>query len=301
MSYIISGASSEIAQLVAEQLLQKVSPNELTLVSRNPVKLEDWKARGVEVREGDPSNRESLEAAYQGGKRLFLVSGTNIGQRVAENKKAIDAAKNVGIEHIIYTSVAGAHKLNPTPSAAEHILTELNLFDSGIPFAALRNQMYTEFVCTMLERAAQTGKWRHIGKHGRVAPVSRKDIAACATVIMLAPEKHDRVVYEITGTDRFTFPELAKLGSKIFETDIEYIPISPEEMYSRYEKKGWLRHANAELPAPLCFGSDELVHQWIAVEAGFQDLVSAHVEIITGRQPLGVESELKAFVARHQE
>jgi NAD(P)H dehydrogenase (quinone) len=280
--------------MVAEKLLETVPASQLTLISRSPSKLQDWADRGVNVLAGDPADKDSLVKAYAGGKSLFLISGTNVGSRVPEHQNAIEAAKAAGIQHITYTSVAGSHRLNPTPSAMEHVQTEIDLFESKMSFAALRNQMYTELVHQMIfQESRKDGKLRQIGEHSRVSPVTRQDIANCAAAIMMAPEKHDRVVYEITGPDLMTYAELTQLLNSVTGDTIEYVPSTPEDMYARYDARGWPRESLAHLPQPACFGGDELVQQFVANEAGFSEILSAHVRMITGQQPTSVETCFK--------
>lgn len=262
MTYVISGASGTLARLVIEELARNVPASDLILVTRSPDALADWAAKGARVLAGDHRDSESLKRAYQGGDRLLLISGLNIGKRVEEHHNAIEAAKAVGITHITYTSVAGVHPQNPTPSAADHLGTERLLWASGLSFASLRNQMYSELIDDMVrEVALPTGTWTHVGEYGHFVPISRDDIAAAAAAIMLSPEKHDRVCYEMTGSERFTFPQIASLASRLYGKPIEYRAVSPDEMWAMFDSLGVPRKGipEAEL-VPVRFGSDELVN-----------------------------------------
>src|ERR1700682_851727 len=53
MSLIVTGAAGHLGRLVAEQLLERVAPEHLVLVTRTPEALREFRARGVEVRYGD--------------------------------------------------------------------------------------------------------------------------------------------------------------------------------------------------------------------------------------------------------
>jgi hypothetical protein len=64
-------------------------------------------------------------------------------------------------------------------------------------------------------------------------------------------------------------------------------------MYARYDARGWPRESVAHLPQPACFGGDELVQQFVANEAGFSEVLSAHVRMITGQHPTSVETCFK--------
>jgi len=286
MTFVISGASSSIAGLVLDELAGTIAPEQIVLVTRNPARLRDRQDRGYRLVEGDPSDPASLTRAYEGASRLLLISGLNVGSRVADHRNGIEAAKAVGIEHLIYTSVAGAHPTNPTPSAREHFQTELDLYDSGLSFAALRNQYYLEAWVPTIRNVAAFGKgtFRMVGEHGLVAPISTRDIARSAARIMLAPERHDRVVYELTGPQQLTYPQIVALYSQIFEP-VEYCPITQEQYYDILGQRGWPRHFDPSFPAPVCFGMEETVQQMVANEAGYQNVLTGSVEFITGQKP----------------
>ncbi|MFE9953442.1 NAD(P)H-binding protein [Streptomyces sp. NPDC005531] len=78
--------------------------------ARNPDKAADLADRGVQVREADYSRPETLAAAFAGTGRLLLVSGNEVGQRLAQHTNVVQAAVDAGVELIAYTSA-------PTPTA----------------------------------------------------------------------------------------------------------------------------------------------------------------------------------------
>ncbi len=297
---VISGASGALGQRVAELLAERLPPQQLVLASRHPQALAAWAARGATVVQADPKDPTGLRRAYQGCDRLMLISGLNIGERVDEHAAALAAARDVGIGHVTYTSVGGVHPRNPTPSCVEHVATERLLWASGLPFAALRNQLYAELVYDMLwDAPLRTGRWEQPGEHGHLSPVSREDIAACAVAILLAPQEHDRVVYEITGPERLRLRDMAALGTELFGRTIDYVPITAEAMYAAFDALGVPRQGIPEASfVPVRFGADELVRNGVAIEAGYQDMLSHHVQYLTGRAPRSLRDVLLAEHAR---
>ena len=73
----------------------------------------------------------SLDAAYEGGAVLLLISGLDLGKRMQEHRNAIAAAKKAGIRHIVDRSVGGVQRNNPPLSAKDHDQTSLDLRASG--------------------------------------------------------------------------------------------------------------------------------------------------------------------------
>jgi NAD(P)H dehydrogenase (quinone) len=302
MKYVISGASSVVGQLTAERLLKQCDPEELTLISRSPTSLQSWADKGVNVLAGHHGDAESLREGYKHADCVFMISSLSVGERIAHHRDSIKVAKEEGVKHIVYTSVGGIHPKNPTPSAIEHSETEKMLWDSGIGFTALRNQMYSEMVYMQVcDQALPTGKWMHNSLKGGFAPVSRVDIAKCAAAIMQSPSEHSRVCYDITGPERMTYEKVAALASKVFERDIEYTQASNEQMREIYASMGAKPEPDSSSTfPPVLFGSDELVNQFVAYEMGVCDIQTKHVELITGEAPISLEELFRQLKAAQE-
>jgi NAD(P)H dehydrogenase (quinone) len=292
MKYVISGASAQIGRMVAKKILTKVEPSELTLISRNPASLKEFSDLGVNVLTGHHGEADSLREGYENADALLMISSRAGGKRADHHKECIRIAKEVGVKHITYTSCAGAHPSNPTPSAADHLGTEYHLFDSGLSFAALRNQTYSDMLYDIIKKQVLPKKRMIMNcLKGGFSPISRNDIANCAAHIMLATDKHDRVTYEITGPERFTWPEIIDLASKVWETDINYVSVSTPEMFELMEKAGIPFHGNPDSDKMHeAMGAEELTLQADGYELGFLDVQSAAVKWITGFPAQSLES-----------
>ena len=227
---VITGATGQLGKLVVEGLLQKVPANQIIAAVRTPAKASDLAAKGVQVREADYSRPESLVAAFTGATKLLLISSNELGQRVAQHKAVIDAAKAAGVQLVAYTSL-----LHADPSklllAAEHLATEQYLQASGVPFTLLRNGWYFENQTAGIAPALQQGAFIGASKDGRFAAASRADYAAAA-VAVLAGEGHEDQVYELAGDTAYTRTELAAEVSRQTGKTIAYRDL-PEAEYEK--------------------------------------------------------------------
>ncbi|WP_233223489.1 NAD(P)H-binding protein [Amycolatopsis sp. CA-128772] len=95
---------------------------------RTPEKAAGLAARGVEVRRADYTDPESLVTAFKGAEKVLLVSGGEVGQRVARHQAVIEAA--------------------------------------GLPATILRNNWYNENYAETIMQAAATGSF--VGSAGDV-------------------------------------------------------------------------------------------------------------------------------------
>jgi NAD(P)H dehydrogenase (quinone) len=286
---IVSGASGDLARRITRLLLETVDPNDLTLVSRTPEKLAGSVPDGVAMHCADYRDYQALEEAYARGGTLMLISGLAVTNRVPEHRNAIAAAKKNGVGHIVYTSVAGIHPRNPTLSASDHIVTENDLRESGLGYTILRNATYAEvFPTVAAQPVLRTGEWRQISEKGMLAPVSKRDIALCAASILRDPQPHDGAVYEISGPELVTFPQIAALTSEIYNSRIEFVRVTAEERYRELDAMGVPRRYSEDMdshPDAHLWCSEEMVTADLAFSQDFHAILSRHVHFITGKEP----------------
>src|SRR2546426_8947377 len=94
---ILTGATGTIGKDVVKEL--RGLGAWFNVVARDPDKAR--KVLGnVEIARGDLVDRASLEAAFKGGTKLFLLSAASATQ-VADQHNAIEAARTAGIPHVV--------------------------------------------------------------------------------------------------------------------------------------------------------------------------------------------------------
>lgn len=226
----ITGANGQLGTLVIEGLLQKVPANQIIAAVRTPSKAAALAAKGVQVREADYGRPETLAKAFAGATKVLLVSGTELGQRVAQHKAVIDAAKTAGVGFVAYTSLLRADT-SKLLLAEEHLATEKYLQASGLAFALLRNGWYTENATAGIAPALQQGALIGASKDGRVAAAARADYAAAA-VAVLTGEGHENTIYELAGDSAYTRAEFAAEVSRQTGKSIGYHNL-PEAEYEK--------------------------------------------------------------------
>jgi NAD(P)H dehydrogenase (quinone) len=208
MSIVVTGATGHLGRLVVEDLLARGVPApEIVAAGRAVDRVKDFADRGVTVRPIDFGDPASLRAAFAGAGKVLLVSGSEVGQRVAQHQNAIDAARDAGVGLLAYTSIANAGTATMR-LAAEHQATEAALRASGVPFVLLRNGWYTENYTGQLAAIRQYGALSGSAGSGRVSAAPRADYAAAAAAVLVSDGHADRA-YELGGDDAFTLAELA--------------------------------------------------------------------------------------------
>ncbi|HEV7826343.1 MAG TPA: SDR family oxidoreductase [Mycobacteriales bacterium] len=221
MSIVVTGATGHLGRLVVEELLARGVPaDEIVAAGRSTDKISDLAERGVRVRVIDFEDPATLRAAFAGADKVLLVSGSEVGRRVAQHRNAIEAAKDAGVGLLVYTGIANADRTS-MQLAAEHQATEEALRASGVPFVLLRNgwylENYTEQIPTYLRYGAVLGS----AGEGRVSAATRADYAGAAAAVLTAEGQEGRV-YELGGDEAFTLAEVAAQVAAASGKDVVY-------------------------------------------------------------------------------
>lgn len=218
---LVTAAGGQLGRLTIDALLKLVPASQIVAGLRDPAKGADLAARGVTVVAADYSKPETLDAAFKGIDRLLLISSNELGQRVAQHRNVIDAAKKAGVKLIAYTSVLRADT-SPLSVAKEHLPTEELIRASGIPFALLRNGWYTENYTASIPAALAHNALISSARDGRIASASRADYAAAAAAV-LAGEGHAGKIYELAGDEAFTLEQFAAEITKQSGKTVAYV------------------------------------------------------------------------------
>src|SRR4051794_11400412 len=105
-TFAVTGVTGHLGRLVVAELLARGVPTaDVVALARTPEKAADL---GVPVRRADYSDPATLGDALAGVDVLLLVSGTELGQRVAQHTNVVKAAAAAGVRRVAYTSIANA-------------------------------------------------------------------------------------------------------------------------------------------------------------------------------------------------
>lgn len=283
----ITGASGKLGGATVRFLLErKVGPDSIVAVVRDPAKVADLAARGIQVRRGDYTDPKSLESAFRGVDKLLFISTSALGdERMLHHRNVVNAARAAGVRHIFYTSAIKPAADAVFAAAPGHFHTEALIRESGIPYTIFRNNLYLDLVPFVFAEALQTGSLVHNGGQGRIGFVAREDIAY-ALAVALTEGDHANREYPITAVAPYSLSEVASALSKASGKSVTYAPVSSEEFRKTLEGKG--------LPPPVV---GMTVGLGDAIRAGEFDAGSTQLERLMGRAPATLESFLRKTLA----
>ncbi|MFJ8918225.1 SDR family oxidoreductase [Streptomyces sp. NPDC102415] len=220
MSIVVTGATGALGRLVIEQLLDAVPADQVVAVVRDKEKAASLAALGVELRVADYDRPETLAGAFRSGDRVLLISGSEVGKRIAQHTAVIDAAKAAGVAQLAYTGILGGPDADFL-LAEEHKATEQLILDSGLPHTFLRNGWYTENYTANLGPVLEHGAVIGNAGDGRIASATRADYAAAA-VAVLTGEGHIGAAYELSGDTAWSLDEYAATVAEATGKEITY-------------------------------------------------------------------------------
>ncbi|MEQ8479609.1 MAG: SDR family oxidoreductase [Hoeflea sp.] len=283
---LVTGASGQLGTGVIEHLLSsfKMPASALVAGSRDPGKLKDIEARGVETRKADFDDENSLEAAFKGIDRLLIISTDALdgaGTRLRQHKAAVSAAKAAGVTRLFYTSMP-----NPEDSlitfAPDHLGTEEAIKSSGLDYTIFRNGWYMENLFMALPQALASGQWYSSAGNGKIAHIARDDIARAIAGGLSAPAA-ENVIHTLTGPVAHTTEEIAALASNATGKPLSVVHLDDAQLAGGM--------AEAGVPAPF-------IPTFVSFDANTREgkisMVTGDAATLSGVEPTGLESFLKA-------
>lgn len=271
---LVTGATGTIGSYIVSQLFEQKA-NFVALV-RSEEKAKLLREAGVETAIGDFSEPEGLEKALKGVTTVFLLSVTS-PEAPALQGNLIDAAKKMGVQHIVKVSSLGTSLDSPIGIARYHGAIEAQLKASGMAYTFLHPHSFMQNLIfdsgTIRENDtiyAQMGD-------GKIAMVDARDIASVA-VKALTEKGHENKTYVLTGPGSVSYHEIAEIFSQRLGRKINYVPVTSVNSRSSMLEAG--------MPDWLV---EDIVELNIGFSQGEGDIVSPDVEHIIGRKGYSVD------------
>jgi uncharacterized protein YbjT (DUF2867 family) len=259
----VTGATGHIGGLVARRLHERGVPQRL--IVRDPSRAP--RLEGAEVATAAYGDTPALLNAFYGVDVLLFVSGSESADRVALHTGTADAAVAAGVRRIVYTSFLGAAPDSTFTFARDHWATEQHVRANGPAYTFLRDSIYLDLIPYWV---GDDGVIRGPAGDGRVGAVARSDVADCA-VAVLTGDGHEGATYELTGPESISISEIAAAVGARYHAETLDEAYRSRERYGAppWEVAGW-------------------VTTYAAIASGELDVVTNHVEQLTGHPPMSL-------------
>lgn len=244
---LVTGASGQFGRLVLGHLTTAlgIAPSRIVAGTRDPAKLADWAAKGVQLRALDFDDASTFGSAFAGVGRALLISTDALdrpGRRLAQHQAAIAGLEAAGVGHVVYIS-APKPENSPLLLAPDHEGTEKALAASSLPgWTVLRNHWYFENLFAFLPPAIASGSWYTADEGQGSADIARDDLAFAAATV-LAGRESGKATYTLSGPQALTKAEIASAVSAAIGKPIAVVQVPLEGLV-----QGMI---HAGLPEPL--------------------------------------------------
>lgn len=228
---LVTGATGQQGGAVARSLLRK--GQKVRTLTRNPAKAGELKKMGVEVVAGDLTDRESLNAALLGVKKVFLVTTPferGMETEVLQGITMADAARAAGVDHLVYTSVGSAARNTGIPHFETKWKVEQHIKKIGIPATILRPVFFMEnFASPWFFPAIKGGTLVLPLRADRpLQMIALDDIGGFGAAAFLRPKEFIGQAIELAG-DEMTLPEAMRILSRASGKTINYEQLPDEQ------------------------------------------------------------------------
>jgi NAD(P)H dehydrogenase (quinone) len=224
MKILVTGGIGQFGAATINFLLKKMSADNLVALVRDENKATEIKAKGVEVRLGNYDDYLSLVTAMKGIEKVLLISGNDIANRQKQHENVINASKEAGVKHLVYTSFIRKNETKTSPLrmvAKSHLETEKFLINSGLPFTIMLNNLYADILPMFFgPQVLEAGIFLPT-EDGIAAYATRSDMAEAAANI-LAGFGHENKKYIISNIENYSMDEVAEILSEIKGEEVEY-------------------------------------------------------------------------------
>jgi uncharacterized protein YbjT (DUF2867 family) len=227
---LVTGVSGGLGGLVLEGL-SAVDGLEVVAGTRS--------ADGATARRIDFDDPATLAEGFKGVDVLVFISAGYAEDDVvlARHGAVVDAATAAGVQHVIYTSLAGSGDLMTL--ALPHRWTEARLAAAPFDVTILRNGLYAELpsgvAAAGAESAAATGVFAAAFGDGRVSVVAKDDLADVTVRVAAETQRdleavgrsrHVDKTYELEGVTAISGQDIAEVLTTALGRTVEYQTIS---------------------------------------------------------------------------
>lgn len=232
---LVTGATGQQGGAVARELLG--GGHTVKAMTRHPhgEKAKALAATGAQVVQGDLDDPASLERALEGAWGAFAVQNTweaGVEQEEVQGKRFAELAKKTGVQHLVYTSVASAHRGTGIPHFENKYRVEQTVRGLGFPsHVILRPAFFMEnFLAPWFKPGIDDGKLM-VG----IKPDTALQMIAVADIGKygkLAFDHHDRLngrAIDIAG-DELTMPQAARILGKAKGKPVRHIQVPIEKV-----------------------------------------------------------------------
>ena len=279
---LVTGATGNVGSGLIPELIAKGAS--VRALVRDESQAQGLRDAGVEVVIGDLDKPETLDAAFSGVDKVFLLTPPSPAQ-ITQARNGIVAAKCSDSPYVVRLS-AGALKTAPDSPARvtrQHAEIDAELKASGLPYTILRPHGFMQNTLMAAQSVASDGSVYMPMKNGKLGMIDVRDIVEVAAKV-LTEDGHQGKTYGLTGPASISFHDVAAGLSKALGKEVKYVDVPLEAG----------REAMVGMGLSEWF-ADALTEYNKAFSEGLGDFTTGDVEELTGHPARSFETFARDF------
>jgi len=275
---LVFGALGNVGAEVIKALQSRGAP--VRAADLDPEAIRQRFGESVEAVHFDFTKAETIQAAVQGIKGMFLMRPPQISDVKQLMFPVIDTAQAEGVEKVAFLSLIGIESNRRVP----HYKVEQHLCSSGMEWTFLRASFFMQNFNTThrAEIKERNEIFVPVGS-GKTSFIDVRDIGAVAALALTQPGHANRA-YDLTGPQALDYYQAAETFSQVLGRKITYCnPTLPRFIWAS------LRYGR-----PLAM---TLVMAWLYRQTrnGMSAQVSGEVQRLLGRSPISLRQYIADY------
>jgi uncharacterized protein YbjT (DUF2867 family) len=227
MKILIVGCNGHVGKEIVKKAVSRGM--DLRCFDLNPLAIPQLDTSSLDMVTGDITDPAAVLRATAGVDAVIDVIGMRGETRTRTHemvehggiKNIIQAGKENGVKHILYTSVLGVEPDSPARTLAAKWNAEQSLMHSGIPYTIFRPSGYfVDFAEYFAPKIRDTGSFTVVGNGlTRLQPLDPADLAE-AFIQSLDNEKARNRLFKIAGSEVFTLVDIINLVSRVVDRKV---------------------------------------------------------------------------------
>ena len=281
---LITGATGQLGSAVIQHLLTNIPASQIAAFVRDAGKAAGLQEKGVSIRVGTYDDTVALDSAMQGIEKVLLISGGDADNALQQHQNVVDAAKKAGVRCLAYT---GRSLKDPGTLVNKlmnrHFQTEDYIKESGLNYALFRNILYMDVLPLFVgKQVFDTGIHLPAGD-GKVSFALRSEMGEAIAKVLLDSDC-DNQTYNFTGSETYSFEDVANALSELSGKEVKYSAVTPAEFEAQMKGRGI---PDFMVPRMIGFITD--------IKNGQETTLSPDLENKLGRKPVSLKEGLKTL------